>query len=89
MPFPGTKFYEEQKHRIERPFEDFSGDVPVMPSETMTIEDLKSASTELFSSFYKSEEYKRHVDEKVRQYPYLKDSFEYFFVYLKRHGILE
>lgn len=88
IPFPGTKFYDEQKHRIVVPFEEFSGDKPVMPSEHLTIEELKSAATELFSLFYSSKEYKRHVDEKVRRYPHLENSFGYFFNYLKRHGII-
>jgi anaerobic magnesium-protoporphyrin IX monomethyl ester cyclase len=64
IPFPGTKFYEQQKHRITRPFEDFSGDNPVMPSEYLSIDELKDAATALFISFYNSKEYQKHVDEK-------------------------
>ncbi len=88
IPFPGTKFYEEQKHRIVVPFEEFSGDKPVMPSDHLNMEELKTAATGLFSSFYGSGEYNAHVDEKVRQRPHLKNSFEYFFDYLKKHGIV-
>jgi len=88
IPFPGTKFYEQQKHRITRPFEDFSGDNPVMPSEYLSIDELKDAATALFIYFYNSKEYQKHVDEKTKQHPHLKASFEYFYSYLKEHGTI-
>lgn len=88
IPFPGTDMHRRFKHRIVRSFDDFTGDSPVMLSDYLTIEELEEASTRLFVSYYNSDHYKEFVDSKIKRFPHLKESYDYFLEYLGRHDIL-
>lgn len=88
VPFPGTQMYKAYRNRIARGFDDFTGDLPVFPSDSLTLEELEDASRDLFAAYYNSPHYRSFVESKVKRFPHLKDSFDYFFDYLQRHNIL-
>lgn len=87
-PFPGTKNYEDLKKKKLMRMEDWSKfttehDV-LKRDKNIKLEKIRD---EIIAEFYQSDIYKKRVEEKIRKYPYLKDSYECFFNLLYDKGI--
>ncbi|MEI8272546.1 MAG: cobalamin-dependent protein [Paludibacter sp.] len=85
VPFPGTKSAEEWIENIITPhpsLDDYTEDIPIVKCPLGNKEDLINKRVSLIRNFYMNEKYEERVREKVRRFPYLKQSYEEFFVEL-------
>jgi radical SAM superfamily enzyme YgiQ (UPF0313 family) len=90
-PFPGTPLYTECKKDnlfLTKDFNKFSSDEePVIKLKKMKPEELQKARKMIFKGFYESEEYSKHIKEKLEKFSHLKESYYEFFGLLKKNGI--
>lgn len=91
-PLPGSAMYEEFKREgllLHEDFSKYTTEECVIKMKDMTPEELCKIREQYFREFYQSKEYERRVKEKIRKYPYLKESYNEFFEYLDRKGVFK
>lgn len=85
VPFPGTRSAVEWGNNILSPIpslDDYTEDIPIVICQLGGKEELIQKRASLIEDFYTSDIYKKRVREKVKKFPYLKKSYEEFFVEL-------
>ena len=88
-PFPGTPLWQKFKNYIIiEDFDRFTTDEPVFSLKHITKEELIEIRQMIFKKFYKTSEYEKHWRTKVSKFPHLKRSFDEYFEFLHKHGIL-
>ncbi len=89
VPFLGTPIFAKYKDRLlTKDWRNFTGDVPVVKNDYMREDEMKKRVKDTLLSFYTSPEYRKHVKNKVRDFPHLESSFRYWEEYLKKRGII-
>lgn len=89
-PFPGLKVFKDLRKRKLLLTEDWSRyttEENVIKRNGMLHHTLEELRDEILKDFYESDSYKKHVEEKTNKYPYLKQSYEWFFSFLLDKGI--
>ena len=88
-PFPGTLFWEKFKDSFAtNDFDRFTTDEPVLLLKGIKKEELMEIRHTIFKKFYNSPEYKKHWQTKIKNFPHLKKSFDEFFEFLNKYGVL-
>jgi len=89
-PFPGLEIYENlEKKKLLRTedWSQFTTEHDVLKRDKDFNGRLEQIRDEIIAEFYQSDTYRKQVDEKIRKYPYLKDSYKEFFNFLYGKGI--
>jgi len=89
VPFVGTPLYYQIKDKIVASFEKHTGDVPVIKHPSLTSNQLIEIRDFMIKQFYNSDNYFEHVESKIDRFPYLTDSFRFFFQHLKHYNIID
>lgn len=88
VPFPGTPIYSQYNEFIEeKDFSRYTADVPVFKTK-IEKEHLQQRTSQMVADYYSSQAYKEHVARKKQSFPHLEKSYDYFFAYLRKRGIL-
>lgn len=87
VPFPGTKFYHEWKERLPSDLSKYSGQEPVVKCDSLTNRELVEWRNKLVNEYFTSNQFRNLCKSKIKRFPYWRESYEYFFDYLKRTGI--
>lgn len=90
-PLPGSALYEEFKSKgllLHENFARYTSEECVTTLEGISPDELCRIREEMFREFYESREYTERMKEKVRRYPFLKQSYEEFFDLLYSKGAL-
>lgn len=89
VPFMGTPLFGEYKDRLlTRDWTKFTGDVPVVQNDYMTPDEMKQKVKKSLTGFYRSDSYKKHIGEKIKEFPHLRSSFKYWEEYLQKREII-
>ena len=91
-PFPGTPLYGQCKRGegyefLTRDFSKFDSNHPVIKHPRFTPEQLYEAKKRVFWGYFESEEYSRHVTDKISRFPKLKEAYQDYFSFLRSTGI--
>lgn len=86
-PFPGTKLFEEWKDRLSTDLSRYTGQEPVVKCDKISEEELLNARDRLVKEYFMSKEYRNICKNKIKRFPEWKESYIYFFNYLRRAGI--
>lgn len=81
-PFPGTQLFNEFKKEDLLLTEDFSrytSDEPIIKTKDLSRQELLEFRKSIFKDFYSSEEYEMRKKNKLKKFPYLKQSYYEFF----------
>lgn len=88
-PFPGTKSYKLLKEKLETDdFDMFSTNEPIIKHDLISKERYIDLRNYIYKIFYKNKVYHRRIEEKMKRYPYLKESYNNFFDELFNEGII-
>lgn len=87
-PFPGTPLYNLTKgNLLTSHWGDFSVEVPVLPSEHLTQEQLNSAVRNIMQGFLSNPLRRERIQRKIERFPHFKQAFDEYHERLKtRHG---
>jgi radical SAM superfamily enzyme YgiQ (UPF0313 family) len=89
VPFLGTPTFASYKDRLlTNDWRRFTGDEPVIRNDYMSREEMQSKVKDTLTSFYASNEYQKHINNKAKNFPHLKSSFKYWEEYLQKRGII-
>jgi anaerobic magnesium-protoporphyrin IX monomethyl ester cyclase len=89
VPFPGTELYDKYKKQLVGSYSLFTGEYPLLPVKGINSDSLIEKRKEIVEQFYNSDNYIDRVLTKIKKFPYLSDSFCYFFdTHLKTEGII-
>jgi radical SAM superfamily enzyme YgiQ (UPF0313 family) len=81
-PLPGSIMYKKfKKERIllHEDFSKYTTEECVIKLKDMEREELDETREQIFKEFYQSKEYEQRMKEKIKKYPYLKQSYDEFF----------
>lgn len=87
-PFVGTSSYEEHCDNLTEDNNRFTADLPVFKNHILEEEKWISIRKDVIKRFYNSENYKNRIEEKIKEFPYLEESFNYFFKLLNLEEVL-
>jgi len=90
-PLPDSALYEEFRREgllLHEHLARYTSEECVTELGDISPEELCQIREEMFREFYESREYMQRMTEKVRRYPFLKQSYEEFFHLLYRKGAL-
>jgi radical SAM superfamily enzyme YgiQ (UPF0313 family) len=82
-PFVGTPLYEKCKNLLTEDWKRFTGDVPVFLHHIKYEDEWIKTRKMAIKKFYTSEKYRKRIENKIKRFPYLKNSFKFFFNELK------
>lgn len=91
-PFPGTPIYDEFKKEgliLTEDLNKYTSDDPTIKVKGLTSQELINFREEIFKEFYQSKEYEMRMNNKIKKYPHLKQSYEEFFEFLQSRGVLQ
>lgn len=89
VPFLGTSLFDEYKNRmLTFDWRRYTGDEPVVRNDYMTADEMKEKTKSTLMDFYSSENYKKHISRKTKDFPHLEDTYRYWEEYLQKRGII-
>lgn len=89
-PFPGTPLFDEYKNKgllLHEQWDKYNIKNLVFKHPSLSEGIFKKYQYEITKQYYESNEYKNHVREKIKNHPYLKQSFIDYFKRLKTKGV--
>jgi radical SAM superfamily enzyme YgiQ (UPF0313 family) len=90
-PFPGSSLYDDYRDKgliLTDDFSKFTSEEPILKIPGLPPAALRDARMRICRNFYRSDQYQRRIEEKLRQFPYLKQSYDEFVVFLVEREIL-
>jgi len=90
-PLPGSAIYEEFKKErliLTDDFSKYTTEEYIIKNPNFSPEAIAEFREKVFREFYQSKEYEKRKNEKIKKYPYLKQSYDEFFEFLNEKGIL-
>ncbi|MBU3958153.1 MAG: B12-binding domain-containing radical SAM protein [Nanoarchaeota archaeon] len=89
VPFLGTPLFSEYKDRLlTLDWRKYTGDEPVVKNDYMSAEEMKQRTKNTLIDFYSSDNYKKHVERKTKDFPHLKETYRYWEEYLQKREII-
>jgi radical SAM superfamily enzyme YgiQ (UPF0313 family) len=88
LPFVGTPLHKQLKSKIYKSYDSFTTDTPVVKCDGISEKDLVREVNKTITAYYNSDNYLKHVYDKMTAFPDLCDSFQAFFDYLNSQNIL-
>lgn len=89
-PYPGTQCQKEWSHLIiTRDYDKYTSEVPIIKCQALSPSELLTLRERLLREFYSSKEYAQRAQDKIRRFPHLKESYEYFQTLLINQEILK
>ena len=89
-PLPGSAIYEEFKKEgliLTNDFSKYTTDEYIIKHTDFSPEAMAEFREEMFREFYKSKEYEKRKQEKLKKYPYLKQSYDEFYEFLHEKDV--
>ncbi len=89
-PLPGSPIYEEFKKEgliLTNDFSKYTTDEYIIKHTDFSPEAMAEFRKEMFREFYKSKEYEKRKQEKLKKYPYLKQSYDEFYEFLHEKDV--
>jgi radical SAM superfamily enzyme YgiQ (UPF0313 family) len=78
-PFVGTSSYEEHYSNLTDNVNRFTADLPVFKNHIRKEKEWLKVREDVLIKYYNNELYEYRIKEKINDFPYLKESFDYFF----------
>ena len=89
-PFPGTQAYQEFKPLLlTDDLGKYTTNKPVLKINDLSSTELIDLRKNIVRNFYLSNQYKVRMYNKIEKFPYLRDSYEELFDFLRRRNVLE
>ena len=89
-PFPGTPLFDEYENKgllLHKQWDKYDTDHLVFRHPSLSEKTLKRYRYETTKQYFESDEYKNHVKQKIKDHPYLTQSFIDYLGRLKTRGI--
>lgn len=79
-PYPNTPIYHNLSSRLTtRDFDLYDEEHPIVRCDALSLKDLYDARSSIVRDFYGSNEYRLRCKNKIKRFPWLKESYEWFF----------
>jgi anaerobic magnesium-protoporphyrin IX monomethyl ester cyclase len=91
-PLPGSVIYEEFKKQnliLTDDFSKYTTEEYIIKNPDFSPEAMTEFREKIFREFYQSKEYEKRKNEKIKKFPYLKQSYDEFFEFLNEKGIIK
>lgn len=89
-PFPGTPLFDKYRSKgilLHEQWDKYDTEHMVFKHPLLSESTFKEYQDEITKQYFESDEYERHVQQKTKKHPYLKQSFTDYFERLKTRGI--
>ncbi len=87
-PFPGAELWKRYKDKLIVNYEGLTSDLPAIECEGISTEELLKKVKQMSVSYYNSEHYRAHLENKLTKFPEFTETFEIFLAYLLEKNII-
>lgn len=87
-PFVGTLLYKQLREKIKTEPELYTTEYPVINNPDISDKDLIEIRDKIIRQYYNNPLYAKRINQKIKKFPHLEQSFNYFFQYLKQYEVM-